>query len=136
MHSLEELNAQVVEHNTHRKHFDRTPDELAQQIQEEAAELVGEVTRSLLTGEVVNVVGEVGDLYILLAQFCDQLGINPVHAMQMKQARNAQKYDDYVTNNGYTRDEAIKLSKQMWKERGGDQSWSHVYLEYLAEEER
>lgn len=135
MYTLEQLNRQMVEHNAHRKHFERTPDELASQIVEEAQELVDEIQQSMVTGEVWNVVGEIGDLYILLAQLCADLGINPADAFEMKMARNAQKYDDHIMNNGYTRDEAIKLSKEIWSARGGDEAWSHVYLNFLAEDD-
>lgn len=134
-HSLEQLNQQMVEHSAHRKHFERTPEEMAAAIREEAQELVDEIQTSLVTGEVFNVVGEIGDLYILLAQLCHDLGINPAEAFEMKMARNAQKYDDHIMNNGYTRDEAIKLSKEIWSARGGDEAWSHVYLNFLASDD-
>jgi NTP pyrophosphatase (non-canonical NTP hydrolase) len=67
MHTLEQLNQQMVEHNSHRKHFERTPEEMASAILDEAEELVAEIQQSMVTGEVWNVAGEIGDLYILLA---------------------------------------------------------------------
>lgn len=132
-HTLEQLNEQIVEHNTHRKHFERTPEELSHQIREEAQELVDEVNRSLVTGEVFNVVGEVGDLYILLAQFCSQLGINPIHAFEMKAIRGEMKYGDWTMNNGYTQEEAIRKSKERWEAMGGDLKYSEVYLDLIAD---
>lgn len=132
MHSLEQLNRQMVEHNAHRKHFERTPDQLASQVVEEAQELVHEIEQSMVTGEVWNVAGEIGDLYILLAQLCDDLGINPVHAFEMKALRNERKYGDWTMSNGYTRDESFAQSKEAWKYQGGDIAFSHLYLDLLA----
>lgn len=135
MHTLEQLNKQMVEHNAHRKHFERTPDQLATQIVEEAQELVDEIQTSLVTGEVWNVAGEIGDLYILLAQLCNDLGINPVHAFEMKALRNERKYGDWTMSNGYTRDESFKQSKEAWKMQGGDEAFSHLYLDLLADDD-
>lgn len=134
-HSLEQLNKQMVEHNSHRRHFERTPDEMAAAIVEEAKELVLEINESMVTGEVFNVVGEIGDLYILLGQLCHDLGINPVHAFEMKALRNERKYPDYTMNNGYSTEEAKRLSKESWKMMGGDIAFSHLYLDLLAEVE-
>ncbi len=135
MHSLEQLNQQMVEHNAHRKHFERTPEEMAAAIAEEAQELVKEIQTSLVTGEVWNVAGEIGDLYILLAQLCSDLGINPAHAFEMKALRNERKYGDWTMSNGYTRGEAVSLSKKSWEMMGGDVAFSHLYLDLLAEVE-
>ena len=133
MHTLEQLNRQMVEHNAHRKHFDRTPEELASQIKDEAQELVDEIQTSLVTGEAWNVVGEIGDLYILLAQLCHDLGIDPVNAFEMKALRNERKYGDWTMSNGYGADEARKLSKDAWEYQGGDHAFSLLYLDMLAE---
>lgn len=129
---LEGLNAQVVDHNSHRRHFDRTPSELALQIVEEAHELVAEIEESLLTGNAFLVAGEIGDLYLLLAQLCSDIGINPADAVQMKLLRNTWKYPDYVMNNGYSGAQARTMSKEVWKEYGGDQRFSHLYLDMLV----
>lgn len=135
MHSLEQLNRQMVEHNAHRKHFERAPEELATQIVEEAQELVEEIQQSMVTGEVWNVAGEIGDLYILLAQLCHDLGINPVHAFEMKALRNERKYGDWTMSNGYTPDESRKISKDSWAYQGGDIAFSHLYLDLLAQDD-
>lgn len=135
MHSLEELNKRMVEHNSHRPLFERTADELAAQIRDEAEELVGEITTSLITGEVWNVVGEIGDLYILLAQLCDDLGINPIHAFEMKALRNERKYGDWSACNGYTKEGYREVSREAWKAQGGDIAFSHLYLDVLAEDD-
>lgn len=131
-HSLEQLNRQMVEHNAHRKHFERTPEEMAAAIVEEAKELVEEINTSMVTGDVWNVAGEIGDLYILLAQLCHDLGIDPSHAFEMKIMRNQYKYPDYNMNNGYSKEEARRLSRETWSRYGGDVAFSHIYLDILA----
>lgn len=130
--TVEELDVQIIEQNERRKHFERTPEQLAEQIKEEAQELVDEIQTSLVTGEVFNIVGEIGDLYILLAQLCHELGINPAHARQFKQYRNERKYPDHTMNNGFTREESVRLSKETWKASGGDKAFSYIYLEHIA----
>ena len=134
MATLEQLNQQVVEANSHRKHFERSPEDIAHSIVEEAQELVSEMRESMVTGEIWNVAGEIGDLYILLAQLCDDLGINPAHVQQMKMMRNERKYPDYTMSNGYTASEAKQLSRDSWEYQGGDVLFSHLYLDLLAEE--
>ena len=131
--SIETMNKQVVEGNERRKHFDRTPEELAQQIVEEAQELLLEIGEALITGNAYSVAGEIGDLYILLAQLTSDLGIEPKHAMQMKILRNQYKYPDYTMNNGYERSEAHTMSKKFYKEIIGEQAFSHAYLDILSE---
>lgn len=133
MSSIEELNLQVVEGNAHRRHFDRTPMELASQILEEAQELIEEINEALLTGNAFLVAGEIGDLYLLLAQLSHDIGIDPADAVQMKLLRNQYKYGDYVMNNGYSPLEARQMSKAAWTELGSDQRFSHLYLDIFAE---
>lgn len=130
--TIEQLNQQIVEHNSFRKHFERTPEELALSIQEEARELVASIQESLVTGDVFPVVSEIGDLYILLAQLCHDTGINPAQAMELKAIRNQYKYGDFSGNNGHTREEYIFTSKEYWKRIGGDAVFSHLYLDILA----
>lgn len=131
--TIESLGRQVVEGNSNRRHFERLPDQLAQQIADEALELIEEISESMVTGDVFNVVGEIGDLYVLLAQLCDDLGVNPVHAMELKILRNQYKYPDHTLNNGYSREEAVYLAKTFYKETiGGDVAFSHAYLDFLS----
>lgn len=133
--SLEHLNEKMVEHNSHRSAFqNRTPEDLANAIQEEAKELVAEIQTSMLTGVAFTVVGEIGDLYILLAQLCSELGIDPAQAFEMKQFRNERKYGDWTMNNGYQPSEATALSKRAWAHAGGDEAFSHLYLDILADD--
>lgn len=47
---------------------------------------------------------------------------------------NARKYDDYTTNNGYERSEAIRMCKVAWEAQGSDKAFSHVYLDILCRE--
>ena len=127
------MNQQVVDSNANRKHFDRAPEELAKQIVEEAQELVLEIQEALITSNAFSVIGEVGALYILLAQLCEDLGIRPEDAMRMKVVRNQYKYPDYLMNNG-DKAEAITMSKEFYtKVIGGDQAFSHAYLDILSE---
>jgi len=132
--SIESMNRKVVDSNAHRKHFDKTPEELAKHIVEEAQELVFEIQEALITSNAFSVAGEIGDLYILLAQLCEDLGIRPEDAMKMKVMRNQYKYPDYMMNNG-DKAEAITMSKKFYeKVIGGDQAFSHAYLDILSEE--
>jgi len=131
--SIESMNRKVVESNAYRKHFHRPPEEIAKQIVEEAKELVFEIQEALVTSNAFLVAGEVGDLYILLAQLCEDLGIKPEDAMQMKVMRNQYKYPDYLMSNG-DKAEAIAMSKEFYeKVMGGDQAFSHAYLDILSE---
>ncbi len=136
MKTLEQLGDQVVEHNSYRRHFMRTPEQYASQIKEEAQELAQAVSDSMVTDDVFSVVSEIGDLYVLLAQLCADIGVNPAEAMEMKFLRNGWKYTDIVMNNGYSQSEAIELSKHFYSEViGGDAAFSHAYLDYLADDE-
>lgn len=136
MKTLEQLGQQVIEHNSFRRHFERTPEEMVEAIREEAQELVSAIQESLITGEVFPVVSEIGDIYVLCAQLCHDLGISPAHAMEIKFLRNGWKYTDIVMNNGYSQQEAISLSKQFYSEViGGDRAFSHAYLDFLAEDD-
>ncbi len=132
--SIESMNQQVVESNAHRRHFDRTPEELARQIAEEAQELVLEIQEALVTGNAYTIIGELGDLYILLAQLCYDLDVKPEHAIQYKMARNSLKYGDYVMNNGYSRDEAVNISKETYKLMGGEDAFNLAYMLLYGEE--
>lgn len=106
---------------------------LAGHIKHEAGELVVAVTESMLSGDVFNVASEVADLLILLFRFCEEFGLDAADLITMKNKRNAKKYDDHTLNNGYTPQEATRVSKESWKMMGGDHMFSHVYLDILAE---
>lgn len=133
MSSVEKLGEQIVLSNSIRRHFERTPEEYSLQIVEEAQELVKEIQQSLITGDVFPVAGEIGDLYILLAQLCEDLGINPAEAMAYKAQRNQYKYPDYTMNNGYTKEEAHYMAKRFYREViGGEDAFNHAYMDFLA----
>lgn len=133
-YTVESLGQQVVEGNENRRHFERTPLELAKSIRDEAQELVEELEQTEVTGDPMPVVGEIGDLYVLLTQLCSDLGIKPADAMDYKIKRNQYKYPDHTMNNGYSREEAFFLSREIYSRFiGGDEAFSHAYLEFLAE---
>lgn len=133
-YSIESLGQQVIEGNKNRRHFERTPTEMADAILDEAQELVKEMKTASVTDEIFPVVGEIGDLYILLAQLCDDLGISPADAMDFKIKRNEYKYPDHTMNNGYSKGEAFFLARRFYKDViGGDERFSHAYLDYLAD---
>lgn len=134
MYTVESLGKQVVEMNANRKHFSRTAEELARAVQVEIGELVGEINEAFVTDNAWAVIGEIGDVYILMAQLCEELGVNPADAMHMKMTRNERKYPDYTMNNGHTPQEAATLAKESWKYLGGDPVFSHAYLDLLAYE--
>jgi hypothetical protein len=66
---------------------------------------------------------------------CADLGISPSQAFEMKALRNERKYGDWTMSNGYTRGEAVRLSKEAWEIQGGDIAFSHLYLDLLAQVE-
>lgn len=106
---------------------------LARHIHNEAKELVTAVTECILSGDVWKVASEVADLLILLFRFCDEFGLDAADLINMKNKRNAKKYDDHTLNNGYSPQEATRISKESWAYMGGDISFSHLYLDILAE---
>lgn len=108
-----------------------TPEAIAYMIDDEASELVEAIQESLLSGDVFSVVSEIGDLLYLLNRLCIDLGIDPDDAMKMKLLRNSLKYSDYVMSNGDFA-KATELSKNMWQMLGGDEAFSHAYLELFG----
>ncbi len=107
---------------------------LAQMIHHEAGELVLGVTEAMLSGDVWKVASEVADLLILVFRFCEEFGLDAAELIDMKNKRNAKKYDDHTLNNGFTPQEATRVSKESWKYMGGDIAFSWLYLDVLAME--
>lgn len=99
----------------------------------EAQELVDAIEESMVTGDVFSVASEIGDVLFVVHRLCAELGIDPADALDMKVKRNAMKYTDAVLSNGYSHKEATALSKNAWKGMGGDEVFSHVYLDVLAD---
>lgn len=112
-----------------------TPENVAAFISEEARELEEAIQESMVTGDVFSVVSEIGDVMYLLLKLCDSLGIDPEQAAKLKLQRNQFKYGDHVMSNGRAYPEAVAKSKEVWSAMGGDSAFSHVYLDYLADED-
>lgn len=111
-----------------------TADQVAEMIQHEAQELVEAIQEAFLTGEVFPVASEIGDLFFLLIRLCEMTGLDPADVLRMKTKRNAKKYDDDTCNNGYKPEEVAPLVRSSWSAMGGDKAFSHIYLDFLAEE--
>lgn len=117
----------------------------------ELAEAVGECE---IGQSAFAVVSEVGDVYYLYIKYkemariagqeippeavqvmeyaedvCNRTGINVDDAIKMKILRNGWKYQDYLMNNGYGYEEAVGISKELWKQMGGDAQFSQMYEE-------
>ena len=108
---------------------------IAKMIEDEASELSQAVEESMVTGDVFSVASELGDVLYLALRMCRELGLDPADLIDMKVKRNSVKYSDAVMNNGYSREEATRISKASWKAMGGDTHWSLVYLDHLADVE-
>lgn len=111
------------------------PEHISKFITTEAIELQEAIQESLLTGDVFSVASEIGDVLYLLYKLCDQIGIDPNQAAEMKVWRNSHKYPDHLMSNGRDYESATKVAKESWKAMGGDYAWSHVYLDYLAHDD-
>ena len=110
------------------------PDLVAEMIVEEAQELVTAVQEALLSGDVFSVASEIGDVLYLALKFCHQLGLVPEDTVKLKLLRNDMKYPSDLNSNGdYA--EQRRQSKDMWTAMGGDESFSHAYLEMFADME-
>lgn len=107
---------------------------VARMIQGEAGELVVAITESILSGDVFSVASEIADILYLTHRLCVELGLSPAQLIEMKTLRNSMKYNDAILNNGYDYTEATVLAKNGWKAMGGDEAFSHAYLDVLAEE--
>lgn len=101
----------------------------------EAVELVEAIKESFLTGDVFSVASEIGDILFVTFRLCDELGFDAADLIDMKTKRNSMKYSDAVLSNGYNHAEASLMSRQAWQYMGGDQAFSHAYLNVLADVE-
>lgn len=109
-----------------------TPEKLAEYIKIEAVELIQAIQESFITGDVFSVASEIGDIEYLLIQLGEMTGIDPHQAAEMKVYRNSYKYPDHVASNGRDYGAARRVMLDTWKSMGGDQAFSHAYLDYLA----
>ena len=131
-HAIQGIEVQQNNRRVWSEHDDA--ESVARMILDEAHELVEAITESFVTGDVFTVASELGDILYLAHRMCMELGFDPADLIDMKSLRNAGKYQDFVLNNGYDYDEAVKLSKQLWREMGGDTRFSHAYLELFSAE--
>lgn len=124
----------IEDQNKNRKLWDGhdSPEHLAEMVKHEAQELIDAINESMVTGDVFSVVSEIGDVLYLSYRLCNDLGIDPREAVEMKIMRNSMKYGDYLMSNGRTYESATQVVKDGWNIMGGDKMWSHAYLDHLA----
>lgn len=134
MNKLEHAIAGIEIQQNNRRLWSEHDDALsvAMMLLEESQELVGAITESFVTGDVFTVASEIGDILYLVHRMCNELGFDPADLIELKTMRNSMKYADAPLNNGYEHDEAILLAKSMWKQMGGDNRFSHAYLELFS----
>ncbi len=132
-----EVSTYIHEQNQNRKLWAETdtPEHIARMLDDEATELQEALKEAYITGDAFSVASEIGDVLYLVYRLCDLIGINPEQAVEMKITRNGYKYNDHITSNGRTGDEARKISKEVWEKMGGDKMFSRLYLDYLAHDE-
>jgi NTP pyrophosphatase (non-canonical NTP hydrolase) len=101
-----------------------TPENLAKGVRDEAQELVDAIDQfDVLQDAEYSVVGEIGDVLLYTIKLCALMGINPMEAIKYKLERNAVKYPDHFSSNGWNREISVKMSKSFYKSIGGD----HVF---------
>lgn len=104
-----------------------TPEATARMIVAEAQELVDAVDEALVTDEVWTVVSELADILYLTLYLCEKCGVNAFEALELKTQRNELKYPPERLQEGdYT--VITQQLKAEWKEKGGDQQWTHDLL--------
>lgn len=130
-HSIEGIRTQQA--NRRLWSEDDDAEKVAAMITGEANELSQAIQEALVTGDVFSVASEIGDVLYVTLRLCDELGIDPAQALDLKIKRNAMKYPDAIMSDGYNYQEATQLSKEMWKAMGGDERFSHAYLEVLSQ---
>lgn len=131
-HAIQGIEVQQNNRRVWSEHDDS--ESVARMILDEAHELVEAIIESFVTGDVFTVASELGDILYLAHRMCMELGFDPADLIEMKTQRNSVKYSDAAMNNGYDYNEAVKLSKQLWREMGGDTRFSHAYLELFSAE--
>jgi NTP pyrophosphatase (non-canonical NTP hydrolase) len=131
-----EINRYILEQNEKRALWGEydTPDKLAQMLVEESKELFQAIQEAYITGDVFSVASEIGDLRYLLEKLADMVGIDTAEAAEMKIWRNSEKFPDHLMSNGRGIKEAVALCRVLWESKGGDATWSHSYLDYLAQD--
>lgn len=111
-----------------------SPEIIAEMIAEETEELKQAIQESMLSGDVFNVASEIGDVLYLALKFCHAVGLSPDDVVQLKILRNDLKYPSDMNSHGDYETQR-RRSKDMWTAMGGDEAFSHAYLEMFAEME-
>lgn len=134
MPTLEHTIKQIQKQQENRKLWQQNDDaeNISRMILDEGQELKTAITESMITGDVFSVASELADVLYLALRLCHELGFDPADLIAMKTLRNSMKYNDEITNNGYNHAEATILAKNGWKQMGGDEAFSHAYLEVYA----
>jgi len=117
---------QIAEQNHNRKRWreNDSPTSLIAQIVEEAQELQQANDQfEVKPNAEYHLIGEVGDILYLTLKLCEEMGIDPEEAINLKLARNSVKYPDHFHNNGWDFNLARKTSKSLWEHLGGDDAF-------------
>lgn len=113
-----------------------TPEHIVQQILDEAEELMESILNFPAKQDAeFETVSEIGDILYLTLKLCVDLGVDPVQAIEMKLHRNSLKYPDHIQGNGLGYEEARRVSKEMWKQMGGDHAFYLAYTEVYGDNE-
>lgn len=68
---------------------------------------------------------ELGDILYVVFFLCGKLGYDPEDLINLKRVRNTAKYPPEELQEGEW-SERVAFLKKRWKERGGDEEWSHT----------
>jgi NTP pyrophosphatase (non-canonical NTP hydrolase) len=117
---------QIIDQNHNRKRWreNDSPETLIKQIVEEALELEKSAREFESTQNAeYHLVGEIGDVLYLTLKLCDELGIRPEDALELKLLRNSVKYPDHLQSNGWDYRKARETSQSLWQNLGGDNAF-------------
>lgn len=128
------VNAQQEARKQWQEHDDA--ESVARMIEEEAGELVDSIVNYDVEDKgPYEVVSEIGDILYLTLRFCSEIGIDPADALELKLLRNAVKYPDTFSSNGWDYGQARDLSKSMYSHMGGDRAFFEWHSENIPLEE-
>lgn len=113
-----------------------TPEGVARMLQDEAEELVEAIVLyDVIDKGPYEVVSEVGDILYLALRFCSEMGIDPADALELKLLRNAVKYPDTFSSNGWNYNQSRDLSKSLYSHMGGDKAFFEWHSQQIPIEE-
>lgn len=145
------LSQHIAEQNTNRREWSihDTPAVIEAYTLEEKQELADAISLFYLIEnpdfEVASEIGDVGYLCLkyqeaygelpetmvaawsFAQETADLVGLSVFDCIKLKVMRNSWKYSDYMMNNGYGYEEAVKLSKETWARFGGDKKFYEIY---------